>query len=111
LGSLRFHLGSGTRTGLSERIRDFGLKGEVEISPEDGSKMNLKQGEKVTISSQHGSISREVVFKKYLSPGFIFVPTAFQDNSARKLIGLTRLGMTDAPGCKVVQVKLEKLNA
>ncbi len=110
LGSLRFHLGSGTRTGLSERIRDFGLKGEVEISPEDGNKLNLNQGDKVAISSPHGAISREVTFKKHLSPGLIFVPMAFQDNNAKELLGLTPLGMEDSPGWKVVQVKLEKLN-
>jgi predicted molibdopterin-dependent oxidoreductase YjgC len=110
LGSLRFHLGSGTRTGLSERIRDFGLKGEVEISPEDGNKLNLNQGDKVAISSAHGAISREVTFKKHLSPGLIFVPMAVQDNNAKELLGLTPLGMRDSPGWKVVRVKLEKRN-
>jgi predicted molibdopterin-dependent oxidoreductase YjgC len=108
LGSLRFHLGSGTRTSLSERIRDFGLKGEVEISPEDGNKLNLKQGDKVTISSPHGAISREVTFEKHLSPGLIFVPMAFQDNNAKELLGLTPVGIEDSPGWKVVPVTLEK---
>jgi predicted molibdopterin-dependent oxidoreductase YjgC len=110
LGSLRFHLGSGTRTGLSERIRDFALKGEVEISPEDGSKLNLNQGDKVTIASPHGAISREVTFEKHLSPGLIFVPIAFQDNNAKELLGLTPVGTEDLPGWKVVSVKLEKRN-
>lgn len=110
LGSLRFHLGSGTRTGLSERIRDFGLKGEVEISPEDGDKLKLNPGEKVTISSAHGSISREVNFKKDLRPGLLFVPMAFDDNNARALLGLTPLGTEDSPGWKVIPVNLEKLH-
>jgi predicted molibdopterin-dependent oxidoreductase YjgC len=103
-------LGSGTRTGLSERIRDFALKGEVEISPEDGSKLNLNQGDKVTIASPHGAISREVTFEKHLSPGLIFVPIAFQDNNAKELLGLTPVGTEDLPGWKVVSVKLEKRN-
>jgi predicted molibdopterin-dependent oxidoreductase YjgC len=108
LGSLRFHLGSGTRTGLSERIRGFGLKGEVEISPEDGSKLTLEQGDKVRISSPYGSISREVTFKGNLRPGLIFVPMAFHSNDARQLIGLTPLGVEDSPGWKVANVKIEK---
>jgi predicted molibdopterin-dependent oxidoreductase YjgC len=108
LGSSRLHLGSGTRTGLSGRIRDFGLKGEVEISPEDANELNLQQGDRVRISSPHGSISREVTFKRSLSPGFIFIPTAFEENSARHLIKMTPLGMKDSPGWKVANVKIEK---
>lgn len=108
LGSLRFHLGSGTRTVRSERIRDFGLKGEVEISPEDGSKLNLAHGDEVRISSAHGSISREVSFKRNLKPGFIFVPMAFEGNNARQLIKMTPLGRDDSPGWKVAHVKIEK---
>jgi formate dehydrogenase alpha subunit len=108
LGSSRFHLGSGTRTGRSERIRDFGLKGEVEISPEDGSKLSLAQGDEVSVSSPYGSISRRVRFKRDLSPGFIFIPMAFEKNNARQLIQMTALGSKDAPGWKAVHVKIEK---
>ena len=104
LGSLRFHLGSGTRTSLSERIVDFGLKGEVEVFPEDATKLNLNQGDKVAISSPHGSISRRVTLNRHMRPGFIFVPMAFQDNSAKELLALT------SPGWKVIQVKMEKLD-
>jgi formate dehydrogenase alpha subunit len=108
LGSTRLHLGSGTMTAFSERIRDFSLKGEVEISPEDAKKLNLQQGDKVRISSPHGSISREIAFKRYPSPGFIFIPTAFEENNARYLIKMTPLGMKDSPGWKLVNVKIEK---
>lgn len=108
LGSSRVHLGSGTRTRLSERIHDFSLKGEVEISPEDAKKLNLQEGDKVRISSLHGSISREITITKYPSPGLIFIPTAFQENNARHLIRMTPLGMKESPGWKLVNVKVEK---
>jgi len=67
LGSRRYHLGSGTRTEHSARIRDFALKGEVEVSPEDGERLDLKKGDRVRISSIHGSILREIILKKDLS--------------------------------------------
>ncbi|UCF56379.1 MAG: hypothetical protein JSW15_09875, partial [Deltaproteobacteria bacterium] len=108
LGSLRFHLGSGTRTGYSDRIKDFELKGEVEISPEDGAKLNLKEGDEVRISSPHGAITRKVGLKRDLRPGLIFIPMAFHNNDARQLIGLTQLGIDDSPGWKEVHVKVEK---
>ncbi len=109
LGSLRYHLGSGTRTGHSDRIKAFGLKGEVEMSSEDNARLNLKEGDKIRISSPYGSISREVTIKKDLSPGLIFIPMAFHNNDAMQLINLTQLGETDSPGWKECHVKVEKL--
>ena len=109
LGSLRYHLGSGTRTGYSDRIKAFGLKGEVEISSDDGARLNLKEGDRVRISSPYGSIIREVMLKKDLRSGLIFIPIAFHNNDVRQLIELTQFGEVDSPGWKECQVKVEKL--
>jgi len=108
LGSLRYHLGSGTRTGHSGRIKDFALKGEVEISPEDGAALKLKEGDQVRISSTHGSISREVILKADLRPGLIFIPMAFHNNDVMNLIELTQLGQANSPGWKECNVRVEK---
>jgi len=110
LGSLRYHLGSGTRTSHSARIRDFALKGEVEISPEDGARLNLNEGDRVRISSPYGSISREVILEKDLRQGLIFIPMAFNNNDAMQLIELTQLGKADSPGWKECNVKIEKVD-
>jgi formate dehydrogenase alpha subunit len=109
LGSLRCHLGSGTRTGLSDRIKDFGLKGEVEISSEDGTRLNLKVGDKVKISSPDGNIERDITLKKDLRPGLVFIPMAINNNDARQLMGLTQLGETDSPGWNGCRVTLKKI--
>jgi formate dehydrogenase alpha subunit len=109
LGSLRFHLGSGTRTAHSVRIKDFALKGEVQISREDGAALKLKEGDQVRISSAHGSISREVILKTDLRPGLIFVPTAFHNNDVMNLMELTQLGEANSPGWKECNVKVEKI--
>jgi formate dehydrogenase alpha subunit len=109
LGSLKYHLGSGTRTGFSKRIKDFGLKGEVEISPEDGKRLNLKAGDKARISSPHGSIEREVTLNMGLRPGCIFIPIAFHNNDVRQLMELTHLSEADSPGWNVCRVRVEKL--
>ncbi|HBF43719.1 MAG TPA: hypothetical protein DDW42_08865 [Desulfobacteraceae bacterium] len=109
LGSLRYHLGSGTRTGCSERIKDFGLKGEVEISSEDGTRLNLKSGDRARISSSQGSIERDVILKKDLRPGLIFVPVAFHNNDAGQLMELAQLGEGDSPGWNRCRANLEKI--
>jgi len=108
LGSLRYHLGSGTRTGYSNRVRDFALKGEAELSPEDGIHLNLKEGDTVKISSPYGFISRAVTLNKDMRQGLIFIPTAFHENDAMRLIAFAHVGDTDFPGWKECNVRIEK---
>ncbi|MBW2033503.1 MAG: hypothetical protein JRI94_07915, partial [Deltaproteobacteria bacterium] len=81
----------------------------VEISPEDGTRLNLKAGDKIRISSPHGSIEREITLKKGLGPRCIFIPLAFHNNDARHLIGLTQLGEADSPGWNGCHVKIERI--
>lgn len=109
LGSVRYHLGSGTRTGYSDRIEELGLKGEVEISPEDGINSGLRDGDMVRVLSPHGSLERAIRLEKRLRKGLIFVPLAVNANDAMNLIGLTELCRPESPGWKTCRVKLEKL--
>ena len=111
LGSLQCHLGSGTRTCRSVRLKNFALKGEVEIAAGDASRLKVKEGDKVRISSPWGSITREVRVKEDLRPGLVFVPLALQENSARELLQLSELGQADSPGWKECQVRLEKVES
>ncbi len=109
MGSLRYHLGSGTRTSYSDRIKDFALKGEIDISSKDGTRLNLKEGDKVRISSPYGSIFREVTLKTDLRPGLIFIPLAIKNNDAMQLIELSQFGETDSTGLKECNVKIERI--
>ena len=109
LGSQRFHLGSGTRTEHSDRIRDFGLKGEVGLSPEDGATMNLKSGDKIHVQSREGALTREVRLEKGLRPGLLFIPIGFHGNDAMNLLGLTRLEDRESHGFKTCRVTVRKV--
>jgi predicted molibdopterin-dependent oxidoreductase YjgC len=109
LGSSRYHLGSGTRTSRSSRIRDIALHGEVEIAPEDGTKWNLQEGSIVRVVSPHGAVVRKVRISKGLRPGLLFIPTAFMDNESRHLVALRRLGDSGSPGLKECAVRIEEV--
>jgi formate dehydrogenase alpha subunit len=109
LGSQRYHLGSGTRTSCSDRIRDFGLKGEVEISSEDGEKFHLLDGDAVRLRSRYGSLVREIRLERGLRQGLIFVPIGFNGNDAMQLIQLATLKYDQSECLKMCQVRLEKL--
>jgi formate dehydrogenase alpha subunit len=109
LGTLRFHLGSGTRSTCSQRMRRFGLRGEVEISPEDGANLNLLDGDTVRIVSQHGVIQRAIRMEESVGPGQIFIPLAVNKNDAVNLINLSEPTASDFTGLKTCHVRLEKI--
>jgi formate dehydrogenase alpha subunit len=108
LGSLRCHLGSGTRTGHSDRIKDYMPQGEAEISFEDARALGMSDGDMVSISSPFGSINRRVRLTRDVSPGLVFVPKAFQGNDVRNLVPLFPADRVGSQGFNVISVKLEK---
>ena len=110
LTSTRLHLGSGTRTGLSDRITGFSHEGDVEMSFEDAARLDLENGDQVRVSSEYGSITRRVRVQKDLPFGLVYVPVAFHGNEARQLVGLTQPGKDDSPGWMQVSVKVEKIS-
>ncbi|MBC8245999.1 MAG: hypothetical protein H8E81_00295, partial [Deltaproteobacteria bacterium] len=109
LGSLRLHLGSGTRTTNSQRILGFGLKGEVEISPGDGANLGLIDGDSVRIASEHGVIEREIRMDERIGQGQIFIPLAVNENDVMNLVGLSDLSAPESSGVKTCPVRLAKV--
>ena len=107
LGSQRLHLGSGTRTGRSKRIADFGLNNEVVLSSADGDRLNLHTGDRARVQSRLGALIREVRIDDTLQAGQVFIPTGFHENDAMNLIELTAPGTGSWRGFKTCQVRLE----
>ena len=109
IGSLRYHLGGGTRTSASERIQTFNSIGQIEIAPEDGATLGITSGDTVKVISQYGKLERVIRLKKEIRPGELFVPMAMNSNDAMNLIDLTDLAHPGSAGWKTVRVKLEKI--
>ncbi len=109
IGSLRYHLGSGTRTAASQRIRDLDKIGAIEIAPEDGATLGIADGDRIKITSLYGELESAVRLRKEIRPGEVFVPMAINANDAMNLIDLTDLADPKSDGWKSVRVKLEKI--
>ncbi len=108
LGSLRYHLGSGTRTSASARIQKFDLNGEVVISTQDADQLKLKDGDAVRLKSRWGMIKRKIGRSPRIAPGQLFVPLAVNANDAMNLIDLADLANPKSAGWKTCAVKIEK---
>jgi formate dehydrogenase alpha subunit len=108
IGSLRYQLGSGTRTQASNRIQGFDLAGQVEISLQDSADLDLKDNDTVTVTSASGSITRMIRIDKSLGAGMIFIPTGYNGNDAMNLLALSDITQPGSPGWKTVRVKINK---
>jgi len=108
LGSLRYHLGSGTRTSASERIRDLDHTGDVAINVRDADKLKLKDGDAVKIETRWGEIKRNIGRSNRIGPGQLFVPLAVNDNDAMNLIDLTDLSEPNSTGWKTCAAKITR---
>jgi len=106
IGSLRYQLGSGTRTHASDRIRGFDLAGQLEISLQDSARLNAKNDDTVIVTSRSGSVTRKIRIEKSLGAGQIFVPTGFNGNDAMNLLALSDITKPGSPGWKTVRAKL-----
>ncbi|MFH0844680.1 MAG: molybdopterin-dependent oxidoreductase [Pseudomonadota bacterium] len=109
IGSSRYHLGSGTRTSCSDRIREFERNGKVEIPLNQGKDLGIQDGDRVRISSPHGAIEREVKLERDLMLNIVFVPKAVNGNDVMNLLPLVPLEGPNSTGFKMVEVRIEKL--
>jgi formate dehydrogenase alpha subunit len=109
IGSLRYQLGSGTRTHASDRIQGFDLAGQVEISLQDSTDLNLKDDDTVTVTSTSGSVTRKIRIEKSLGAGQIFVPTGYNGNDAMNLLALSDITKPGSPGWKTAKVTIKKV--
>ena len=108
IGSLRYQLGSGTRTHSSDRIRGFDLAGQLEISLQDSASLNAKNDDTIIVTSRSGSVTRKIRIEKSLGAGQIFVPTGFNGNDAMNLLALSDTTKPDSSGWKTARVKIQK---
>ena len=108
VGTHRYHLGSGTRTGASERINKFASNGKIEISPPGAADLQLKNDDTVVVRSQFGSLTRAVQLKPGLNLRQIFVPTGYNNNEAMNLFALSDLTVPGAAVWKTCDVSIEK---
>jgi len=85
--------------------------GGLELSPEDGNALSLREGETVKVSSRRGSIEMPVRFHKSLRPGLAFVSLHFPDD-----VDLNQLTIdawdpkSGTAEFKATAVRIEKVN-
>ena len=78
------------------------------VSPEDGLKIGLIDGDTVKIASEHGAVERIIRMVDHIGQGQIFIPLAINNNDALTLIGLSDLSAPESSGMKSCPVRITK---
>jgi len=108
-GRLLQHYHTGSMTRRSKVLEGIVSEGMVEINTKDAEKLQIKDGEKVKVSTRRGSIEIKALVTKKIKEGIIFIPFHFAEASANILTNDALDPVAKIPEYKVCGVKVEKI--
>jgi anaerobic selenocysteine-containing dehydrogenase len=115
-GRVIHHFHTRTKTGRARELQDASVDTFVQIAPEDASKLRLKDGNWVRITSRRGSIEAQARIGD-IEPGHVFVPFHFgywdSPDRARAANEMTLFEwdpVSKQPHFKYAAVKLKKVS-
>jgi NADH-quinone oxidoreductase subunit G len=85
LGTYR-DLWAGPITELNPPLRFLQPKQQLEISPADAERLNLKHGERVLVSQNGASVEAEVQIKERVTAGVVFLAEGLAEDNANGLL-------------------------
>ncbi len=107
-GRLAFHYHTGTMTRKTALLERESPTGYVEINPGDAGKLNIREGETVSVQSRRGEIQIKAFITDRVSTGTVFIPFHFAECAANILTNSAFDPGAKIPEYKVCAVKVEK---
>jgi formate dehydrogenase major subunit len=107
-GRTLFQFNAGTMTGRTPNVA-FRSTDLLDVSPDDARALGLRDGERVTVISRHGSAVLPVHIDPGLAPGQLFATFHTPEVFLNRLTGDERDDVTHTPAYKVTAVRLERL--
>jgi anaerobic selenocysteine-containing dehydrogenase len=102
----QYHTGTMTRkTSAIEAVA--GARPYVEIHPEDAGRLNIADGQRITVSSRRGSITIAARVTERPLRGMVFIPFHFKEAAANVLTNTALDPVCKIPELKVCAVKIE----
>lgn len=109
-GSSRYHFGSGTRTSHSPRLLRYCPEVSLEISRNDARRLNIHNGDRVSVSSQNGGLMANAVINDTLPKRMLFMPVTFPSGPVFELFSNVIDRQSKAPALKSCAVRLERIS-
>ncbi len=102
----QYHSGSMTRR--VKHIEEHAGEAYVEINPEDGKKLLIKDGEAIQVTSRRGSINIKARITPKVSQGTVFIPMHYSEAAANVITNDALDEHAKIPEFKVCAVKIGK---
>ena len=80
----------------------------VEINPADAKKLNLSQGDRMTVSSRRGTIQAQADISEKCAQGVIFIPFHYSEAAVNRLTNAVLDPIAKIPEYKVCAVRIAK---
>ena len=80
----------------------------VEINPEDGSRLNIKDGEMISVASRRGSIRIKARITPDIPEGTVFIPMHYSEAAANVITNDALDAQVKIPEFKVCAVRIDK---
>jgi formate dehydrogenase major subunit/formate dehydrogenase alpha subunit len=108
-GRSLYHYHTGTMTRKVSGLNIIEPEGVVEINPQDASRLNIAQGDRVRVSSRRGEVVTKARITETLPPGVVFMTFHFSESAANILTNPRLDPVSKIPELKVAAVKVERL--
>lgn len=108
-GRLLEHYDTGTMTSRSQGLHYMRPEGEMEISPEDAKRSELKTGDWARLTTRRGSVEARVNVTDRMPPGMVFYPFHYPEQSANRLIGTEFDDASRTPAFKGAAARIERV--
>ena len=108
-GRMLYQYHTRTMTGKIEGLSEIAGKSYIEISPQTAKIYNIKNGEKIKVSSRRGSVESYAKVTEKINPGVVFMPFHYVDGPANRLTNPTLDPIAKIPELKVASVMIEKI--
>jgi len=107
-GRIYYHFHTRTMTGRSEILNREAPEGYVEINPSDAREMNIRNGNKVKVSSRRGQVITKALVTEMVAPKTVFMPFNFGEAAANMLTNPALDPVAKIPEYKVCAVSVER---
>ena len=108
-GRLLQHYHTGSMTRRTKVLNGLVPFAKAEINIADANRLNIKNGEKIKVTSRRGTIEIQAEVTKKIQEGIIFIPFHFVEAAANQLTNDALDPIAKIPEYKVCAVKIEKI--
>ncbi len=104
-----YHYNAMAMTDKTPGLMQISPHSYIEINTADAEKLDIKDGERIKVSSRRGTISSEARVSEKTGPGEVWMPFHFLDGNSNWLTIDALDSIAKAPEYKVCAVKLQKI--